>query len=61
MALGIVSDLAGTVAGLLAAQHSLADPSLTRALLDINTGVHLAFFPLTVLTVTLPWPSSRAR
>jgi hypothetical protein len=53
VAVGIVSDLAGTVAGLLAAQHSLADPSLTRALLDINTGVHLAFFPLTVLTATL--------
>jgi hypothetical protein len=53
VAVGIVSDLAGTVAGLLAAQHSLTDPSLTRALLDINTGVHLAFFPLTVLTATL--------
>jgi hypothetical protein len=53
VAAGIVSDLAGTVGGLLAAQHSLADPSLTRALLDINTGVHLAFFPLAVLTATL--------
>jgi hypothetical protein len=53
VAVGIVSDLTGTVAGLLAAQHSLGDPSLTRALLDINTGVHLAFFPLTVLTATL--------
>jgi hypothetical protein len=39
VALGMVSDLAGTVAGLLAAQHSLGDPSLTRALLDINTGL----------------------
>ncbi len=53
MALGMVSDLAGTVAGLLAAQHSLADPSLTRALLEINNGAHLAFFPLAVLTATL--------
>jgi len=53
VALGMVSDLAGTVAGLLAAQDSPADPSLTRALLDINTSVHLAFFPLAVLTATL--------
>jgi hypothetical protein len=53
VALGMVSDLAGTVAGLLAAQHSLADPSLTRALLEINTGVHMAFFPLAVLTAAL--------
>jgi hypothetical protein len=53
VALGMMSDLAGTVAGLLAAQHSLADPSLTRALLEINTGAHLAFFPLAVLTATL--------
>jgi hypothetical protein len=53
VALGMVSDLAGTVAGLLAAQHSLADPYLNRALLDINTGIHLAFFPLAVLTATL--------
>jgi hypothetical protein len=53
VALGMVSDLAGTVAGLLAAQHSLGDPSLTRALLDISTGAHLAFFPLAVLTATL--------
>jgi hypothetical protein len=53
VALGMVSDLAGTVAGLLAVQHNLADPSLTRALLEINTGAHLAFFPLTVLTATL--------
>ena len=53
MALGMVSDLAGTVAGLLAAQHSLTDPSLTRALLEINNGAHLAFFPLAVLTATL--------
>jgi len=44
---------AGTVAGLLAAEHSLTDPSLTRALLDINTGAHLVFFPLAVLTATL--------
>jgi hypothetical protein len=51
--LGMMSDLAGTVAGLLAAQHSLADPSLTRALLEINTGAHLAFLPLAVLTATL--------
>jgi len=49
----MVSDLAGTVAGLLAAQHSLADPFLTRALLEINTGAHLALFPLAVLTATL--------
>jgi hypothetical protein len=53
VALGMVSDLAGTAAGLLAAQHSLTDPSLTRALLDINTGAHMAFFPLAVLTATL--------
>jgi hypothetical protein len=53
VALGIMSDLAGTVAALLAAQHNLADPSLTRALLEINTGAHLAFFPLAVLTATL--------
>jgi hypothetical protein len=53
VALGMVSDLAGMIAGSLAAQHSLGDPSLTRALLEINTGVHLAFFPLTVLTATL--------
>jgi hypothetical protein len=53
VALGMVSDLAGTVAGLLAARRSLGDPSLTRALLDINTGAHLAFFPLAVLTATL--------
>jgi hypothetical protein len=53
VAVGMVSDLAGTVAGLLAAQHGLGDPALTRALLDINTGVHLAFFPLAVLTATL--------
>jgi hypothetical protein len=53
VALGMASDLAGTVAGLLAAQHSLGDPSLARALLDINTGAHLAFFPLAVLTATL--------
>jgi hypothetical protein len=53
VALGMVSDLAGTVAALLAAQHSLADPFLTRALLEINTGAHLAFFPLAVLTATL--------
>jgi hypothetical protein len=53
VAAGMVSDLAGTVAGLLAAQHSLGDPSLTRALLDINTGAHPAFLPLTVLTATL--------
>jgi hypothetical protein len=51
--LGMTSDLAGTAAGLLAAQHSLADPSLTRALLDISTGAHVAFFPLAVLTATL--------
>jgi hypothetical protein len=38
---------------LLAAQHGLGDPSLTRELLDINTGVDLAFFPLAVLTATL--------
>lgn len=53
VALGMVSDLAGTVAALLAAQHSPADPSLTRALLEINTGAHLAFFPLAVLTAAL--------
>ena len=53
VAVGMMSDLAGTVAGLLAAQHSLGDPTLTRALLDINTGAHLAFFPLAVLTATL--------
>jgi hypothetical protein len=53
VALGMVSDLAGTVAGLLAGQHSLADPSLTRALFEINTGAHVAFFPLAVLTATL--------
>jgi hypothetical protein len=53
VALGMVIDLAGTVAGLLAAQHGLGDPALTRALLDISTGVHLAFFPLAVLTATL--------
>ena len=53
VALGMVGDLAGTVAGLLAAQHSLADPSLTRSLLEINNGAHLAFFPLAVLTATL--------
>jgi hypothetical protein len=50
---GMVSDLAGTVAGLLAAQHSPADPSLTRALLEINTGAHLALAPLAILTATL--------
>jgi hypothetical protein len=53
VSLGVASDLAGTVAALLAGQHSLADPSLTRALLDINTGAHVAFFPLAVLTATL--------
>jgi hypothetical protein len=53
VALGIVSDIAGTVAGLLAAQHQLADPSLTRALLELSDGVHLAFFPLVALTATL--------
>jgi hypothetical protein len=53
VAVGMMSDLAGTVAGLLAAQHSLGDPSLTRGLLEINTGIHLAFFPLAVLTATL--------
>jgi hypothetical protein len=53
VALGMACDLAGTVAGLLAAQHSLGNPSLARALLDINTGAHLAFFPLAVLTATL--------
>jgi hypothetical protein len=53
VALGLASDLAGTVAGLLAAQHSLADPSLARALLEINTGAHVAFFPLAVLTAAL--------
>lgn len=51
--LGMVSDLAGTVAGLLAAQHPLGDPSLTRALYELNIGVHLAFFPLVALTATL--------
>jgi hypothetical protein len=51
--LGIVSDIAGTVAALLAAQHRLADPSLTRALLELNTGVHMAFFTLVALTATL--------
>ena len=53
VALGMVSDLAGTVAALLAAQHRLADPSLTRALLELNSGVHLAFFPLVALTAAL--------
>jgi hypothetical protein len=53
VAAGMVTDLAGTVAGLLAAQHSVEDPSLNRALLDIYTGVHLAFFPLAALTATL--------
>jgi hypothetical protein len=53
VAVGMVSDLAGTVAGLLATQNGLGDPSLTRALLDISTGVHPAFFPLAVLTAAL--------
>jgi hypothetical protein len=53
VALGIVSDIAGTVAGLLAAQHDLTDPSLTRALLELSDGVHLAFFPLVGLMATL--------
>lgn len=53
MALGMVSDLAGTIAALLAAQHHLADPSLTRALLELNSGVHVAFFPLVGLTAAL--------
>jgi hypothetical protein len=51
--LGIVSDIAGTVAALLAAQHRLADPTLTRALYELSAGVHLAFFPLVGLTATL--------
>jgi hypothetical protein len=38
---------------LLAAQHSLGDLSLARALLEISTGAHVAFFPLAVLTATL--------
>jgi len=53
VALGIVSDIAGTVAGLLAAQHQLTDPSLTRALLELSDSVHLAFFPLVALTAAL--------
>jgi hypothetical protein len=53
VALGIVSDIAGTVASLLAAQHYLTDPSLMRALLELSDGVHLAFFPLIGLTATL--------
>jgi hypothetical protein len=51
--LGMMSDLAGTVASLLAAQHHLADPSLTRALYELNDGVHMAFFPIVALTATL--------
>jgi len=39
-------------AGFLAAQHSLTDPSLARALFDVSSSP-LPFFPLTVLTATL--------
>jgi hypothetical protein len=52
-ALGMVSDLAGTLAALLATHHNLTDPSLTRALYDLNTGTHLEFLPLALLAATL--------
>jgi hypothetical protein len=53
VALGMVGDVAGTLAGLLAGEHGLGDPSFTRAMYELSTGVHLAFFPLAVLTATL--------
>jgi hypothetical protein len=53
VALGMVGDVAGTVAGLLAGEHSLGDPTFTRAMYELSTGVHLAFFPLAVLTATV--------
>jgi hypothetical protein len=53
VALGMMSDVAGTIAALLAAQHNLGDPFLTRTMYELNAGVHLEFLPLAVLTATL--------